>query len=262
MKSLSGVMYVFGKFATDRGKVREINEDSGGVFYNLKTQLLAIVADGLGGHLAGEVASLMAASHVKEAWESSETLDTPEQIETWLSEIIEEINQSIYEKSLEKPAYKGMGTTNVISICRDDFVTIANVGDSRCYLISQSEFKQITTDHTLVNELLRTGQISAEDAEMHPRKNALVRAVGTEETVKSEIITIGWEKDDQLLLCSDGLTNKLSDEELESLFRKESDLNVLAEQLIGLANERGGEDNITLAIVQNKQQEKVGDPTC
>lgn len=245
---------MFGKFITDRGQVREINEDAGGVFYNASGQLLAIVADGLGGHLAGEVASEMAVTHIKQAWKDSEALTSPELAENWLHQIIEEVNQIIYEKSLENTDYGGMGTTNVITICGDDFVTIANVGDSRCYLRNESGMKQVTIDHTLANELLRSGQISEADAALHPRKHALVRAVGTEEKVKSDIKTISWEANDSLLLCSDGLTNKIRDDELESLFQKETDINLLAEELIDLANERGGEDNITLVIVSNSQE--------
>lgn len=247
---------------TDRGKVREINEDAGGVFYNSFSQLLAVVADGLGGHLAGEVASGMVVTHLKAAWEEGVVLNTPEEIENWLHQIITEMNEFIYEKSLEKSEFRGMGTTNVISVCRKDFITIANVGDSRCYKITASSFEQITNDHTLVNELVKTGQISEEDAAMHPRRNALVRAVGTEPTIKAEVKTIGWENGDQLLLCSDGLTNKLTNEELAVLFHEESDINLLAEKLIVLANERGGEDNITLAIVRNEEQEKEGESTC
>lgn len=252
---------MFGKFITDRGQVRAINEDAGGVFYNEAGQLLAIVADGLGGHLAGEVASEMAVTHIKQAWKKSIVKVSPENAEIWLHQIIEEVNELIYQKSLEIPDYGGMGTTNVITICGEDFVTIANVGDSRCYLRNDSGMKQVTMDHTLVNELLRSGQISEEDAALHPRKNALVRAVGTEEKIKSDIKTFSWEADNQLLLCSDGLTNKIADDELETLFQTEKDISNLAEKLIDLANERGGEDNITLVIVSNSQTEEAGDVT-
>lgn len=249
-----------GEFLTDRGQVRETNEDAGGLFYNKAGQTLAIVADGMGGHQAGEVASELAVSFIQEIWEKTKKIKKPELAEKWLQDAINQLNELIYHRSQEVSAYNGMGTTTVIAICEKEFVTIANVGDSRCYFITADTFSQITEDHSLVNELVRSGQISQSDAELHPKKNVLVRAVGTEETVKTDIKTISWEENDQLLLCSDGLTNKIEDDQLEQHFRAETDEQQLTTQLIDLANERGGEDNITLAIISN--QVKEGDTSC
>lgn len=137
-----------------------------------------------------------------------------------------------------------------LTICTDKFSTIANIGDSRCYLYNESGFKQVTEDHSLVNELVRSGQISKEDAENHPRKNVLLRALGTEMQVEMDITTVIFEESDLLLLCSDGLTNKVSEQELEETVTNEQSLEEKANSLIDKANHYGGEDNITLVLVQ------------
>lgn len=251
-----------GQFLTDRGQMRSTNEDAGGIFNNSSGQVLAIVADGMGGHQAGEVASQLAVSIIKELWEQSEEINTPIEIENWLRHAVEKMNDVIYKRSLEEIEMEGMGTTVVISVCTFEFVTIAHVGDSRCYLLNDSALEQITEDHSLVNELIRTGQISQTDAEQHPRKNVLLRAVGTEESVHVDIETIGWDQDNSLLLCSDGLTNKLTDAELEEYLRSTDSLEEVSQTFIHVANERGGEDNITLAIIQNMLSEEEGEPSC
>src|SRR5699024_9651312 len=133
-----------------------------------------------------------------------------------LKTIIEEMNQSIYEYSIENKEYEGMGTTIVIAVCTDEFTTIAHIGDSRCYLLNDQGFTQMTEDHSLVNELVRSGQISKGDAEYHPRKNILLKAVGTEQAVRADVTSVSWEYGNKLLLCSDGLTNEISDQELVS----------------------------------------------
>jgi len=244
---------------SDRGQLRSINEDSGGIFTNDSGQLLAIVADGMGGHLAGDVASELAVAFIKEKWENIKQIHSPVEAEKWLHNVMTEMNQTIYQRSLENEKYEGMGTTVVISICTKDFVTIAHIGDSRCYLLNETSFEQVTNDHSLVNELIRTGQITKMDAEQHPRKNVLLKAVGTEEIVHADIQTINWEVNNRVLLCSDGLTNKLTDEEIEQYLRSKTDLDEIAKEFIHLANERGGEDNITLAIIQKNSPEQVGD---
>lgn len=152
-------------FATDCGRVRKANEDAGGIFVNKANQVLAIVADGMGGHQAGEVASELAVAVTKEKWEQADVITKPTEAEDWLFATMSEINRIIFERSLEKDVYQGMGTTVVLSICTEEFVTIAHVGDSRCYLLNDTKFEQITVDHSLVNELIRTGQISELDAE-------------------------------------------------------------------------------------------------
>lgn len=253
---------MYGQFITDRGQLRATNEDAGGIFYNKAGQLLAIVADGMGGHLAGEVASQLAVSFIKKQWESIDRIDTPVEAEDLLQTIMTKMNTEIYHCSLEKEEYEGMGTTVVISICTKDFVSIAHIGDSRCYLLNETKFEQLTNDHSLVNELIRTGQITKLDAEQHPRKNVLLKAVGTEESVHPDIQTINWEANNILLLCSDGLTNKITDEEIERYLRDGQEIDHLAKEFIHLSNERGGEDNISLALIKKSTSNQVGDSPC
>ncbi|MCG3419145.1 Stp1/IreP family PP2C-type Ser/Thr phosphatase [Oceanobacillus jordanicus] len=248
-----------GQFMTDQGLVRSHNEDAGGVFYNKHDQLLAVIADGMGGHQAGDVASRMATSLMEKEWLESEQLDNPEAAEGWLQTAVEKINQKVYEHSLTKEECQGMGTTFVVAICTTDFITVSNIGDSRCYMLSEDGFKQITVDHSLVNELVRSGQISKDDAEQHPRKNVLLKALGTEKTVVPEIISLGWEMGNSLLLCSDGLSNKVTDEELHRFILVDNDIEQIENEMIRLANARGGEDNISVIVVMYDSPEKDGD---
>ncbi|MFJ7677690.1 Stp1/IreP family PP2C-type Ser/Thr phosphatase [Peribacillus sp. NPDC097198] len=237
-------------FKTDRGKVRQHNEDNGGVFSNPEGVRLAIVADGMGGHRAGDVASGMTIDLLKERWEESSGIETANDAENWLETQILLVNQLLFEHAEANLECKGMGTTIVAAICTDKFATIANIGDSRCYLYNESGFKQVTEDHSLVNELVRSGQITKEDAEHHPRKNVLLRALGTELQVEMDITTVIFEEQDMLLLCSDGLTNKVSEVELEEMVNNGHSLEEKAQSLIEMANNYGGEDNITLVLVQ------------
>ncbi|CAM3743312.1 Stp1/IreP family PP2C-type Ser/Thr phosphatase [Mesobacillus thioparans] len=241
-------------FMTDRGKVRLHNEDNGGIFMNSHGQRLAIVADGMGGHRAGDVASEMTIQHLKVLWEKSTKIHTAEQAEQWLQQSVSQVNQEIYQHSLNHTECEGMGTTIVAAICTNLFATVVNIGDSRCYLQNETGFKQLTEDHSLVNELVRSGQISKEDAEHHPRKNVLLRALGTEESVEMDIKTIIFEEEDMLLLCSDGLSNKVTEEEMESIINDKSmSMEEKAAEYIKRANQYGGEDNITLAIVEYQE---------
>ncbi|WP_413301373.1 Stp1/IreP family PP2C-type Ser/Thr phosphatase [Bacillus sp. 1P10SD] len=237
-------------FVTDRGKVRLHNEDAGGVFVNLDGDRLAIVADGMGGHRAGDVASEMTITQLKSEWEASKGISTAEEAEQWLKAKITIVNQILFDHATNHPECDGMGTTIVAAIATDRFATLANIGDSRGYIYNESGFKQVTEDHSLVNELVRSGQISKEDAEHHPRKNVLLRALGTEKMVEMDTKTIMFEEGDIILLCSDGLSNKVSEKEMVTILLNEDHLEQKADSLISLANNYGGEDNITLAIVE------------
>ncbi|WP_188454438.1 Stp1/IreP family PP2C-type Ser/Thr phosphatase [Virgibacillus oceani] len=253
---------MIGKFLTDRGQIRSHNEDAGGIFFNQDGQFLAIIADGMGGHQAGDVASEMATSVIQKKWIDSNKLHSPEETEEWLTKTVLEMNKTIYDHALQKEECNGMGTTAVIAICTDEFVTTAHIGDSRIYMLNESGFSQVTEDHSLVNELVRSGQITKEDAEHHPRKNLILKALGTEENVAADIQSIGWELGDKLLLCSDGLTNKVSDENLFNFLKLDSDINETAQKMVDLANELGGEDNISLVIVQHDAPKKEGETSC
>ncbi|WP_417900596.1 Stp1/IreP family PP2C-type Ser/Thr phosphatase [Bacillus haimaensis] len=238
-------------FLTDKGRVRSHNEDNGGIFVNKDGTILAVVCDGMGGHQAGDVASQKAVDHIRELWEESINVSSPEPAEIWFKTYIGQINQFLFDYANRHEECHGMGTTIVAAIIGDSFFTIAHVGDSRVYLVSNGQAKQLTEDQTFVNELVKSGQISKEDAEHHPRKNVILQALGTEKTVKIDLKTITYDDPGYLLLCSDGLSNKVNDKELVEVLKSEHhSLESKAEKLILLANQNGGEDNITVAIVE------------
>lgn len=245
-------------YKTDRGKVRQHNEDNGGVFINPEGVRFAIVADGMGGHRAGDVASRMTVEHLSKDWHEGKSIHTAQEAESWLRENIEDVNKLLFKHSQENTECQGMGTTIVAAICTDKFAAIANIGDSRCYLYNETGFKLVTEDHSLVNELVRSGQITKEDAEHHPRKNVLLRALGTEVNVDMDVTTIVFEEGDMLLLCSDGLSNKVTEAEMLEILTDDRNMEEKADSLVALANQHGGEDNITLVLVGYYDESESG----
>ncbi|RLL45271.1 Stp1/IreP family PP2C-type Ser/Thr phosphatase [Oceanobacillus piezotolerans] len=239
-----------GIFLTDRGQVRSHNEDAGGIYYNLADQLLAIIADGMGGHQAGDVASQMATSFIRENWEKEKGFSSPDEIENWLKKTISEMNDVIYTHAQNHSECEGMGTTVVIVINVSDFLSVAHIGDSRCYLLNENGFKQITEDHSLVNALVQSGQITKDDAMHHPRKNVVLRALGSDKQVEADVKTLSIDDGDKLLLCSDGLTDKVQDNEIFEFLQVDKSLTEVGQELIDVANNRGGEDNISVILLQ------------
>ncbi|CQR47744.1 Serine/threonine phosphatase stp [Paraliobacillus sp. PM-2] len=248
-------------FLTNQGKVRAHNEDNGGVFQNKSDQYLAVVADGMGGHKAGDVASQLVVEHLQEKWQSSEEIKDKTSAENWLKSSIETVNTSVYNYAQNNKECYGMGTTVVAVIYGHDFISVANIGDSRCYLFAEEVLRQVTEDHSLVNELVRSGQISKEDAAFHPRKNVITKALGTEKHIEPDMVNEKWEPGNKLLLCSDGLSNKIEDYELVPFLTDEKPLSDKANALVDTANERGGEDNITLVLSEFRVG-KEGDSSC
>ncbi|RST75445.1 Stp1/IreP family PP2C-type Ser/Thr phosphatase [Siminovitchia acidinfaciens] len=243
-------------FKTDRGQVRPHNEDDGGVFINSRGEMLAIVADGMGGHKAGEVASGIAVSLLKEQWDEVNQNLSPTEAEQWFHEHVAAVNKKIFQHSIENSQCEGMGTTIVAAICTDRFVTVANVGDSRCYVLNDQGYAQLTEDHSFVNELVKTGQISPEDAAHHPRKNIVLKAAGTQEEIEIDTKTVTFEEGDKILLCSDGLSDKVSKAEMEGILKTPLPGEDKADNLIQLANQYGGEDNISLVIVEYEARDE------
>lgn len=248
-----------GTFLTDRGRVRSHNEDAGGIYYNSTNQLLAVIADGMGGHQAGDVASKMAITQIDKQWKNTKKFEKPNEIEEWLQNTIQEINKAIYEHAQNNQECEGMGTTLVIVVHIDEFLTVAHIGDSRCYLLNQHKLKQVTEDHSLVNALVQSGQISRDDAKHHPRKNVVLRALGSELQVDADIKTISIDENEKVLLATDGLTDKILDEELFEIINKHDDIHLACQELIDLANNRGGEDNISLILLSNHTSLKEGE---
>ncbi|MGG0944268.1 protein-serine/threonine phosphatase PrpC [Bacillus subtilis] len=248
---------------TDTGKIRQHNEDDAGIFKGKDEFVLAVVADGMGGHLAGDVASKMAVKAMGEKWKEAETIPTaPSDCEKWLIEQILSVNSKIYDHAQAHEECQGMGTTIVCALFTGKTVSVAHIGDSRCYLLQDDDFVQVTEDHSLVNELVRTGEISREDAEHHPRKNVLTKALGTDQSVSIDTRSFDIEPGDKLLLCSDGLTNKVEGTELKDILQSDSAPQEKVNLLVDKANQNGGEDNITAVLLELALQVEEGEDQC
>ena len=233
--------------ATDMGKVRNNNEDSIAV-YNKKMGVLPnlyIVADGMGGHNAGEVASRRAIDFFVEFIINRIDL-SPINI---MEQGVQYANDNVYQMSITKSGYLGMGTTFTACTIIDGCMYYAHVGDSRMYLVDKIEMKQISEDHTYINEMLKTGSITKEESLVHPKRNMLTRALGTEEYIVVDTGIVTNIKDFTVLMCSDGLTGLVSDEEIYKLMLKEMNSEDKARKLIELANENGGTDNVSVIIL-------------
>jgi serine/threonine protein phosphatase PrpC len=236
--------------ASDPGRKRRRNEDA----FVCQPPLFA-VADGMGGAQAGEIASRLAAGAVKgdEAAGSGERR---------VQELIQEANRRVHQRSIEDPNASGMGTTLTLAVVDDGLVSIGHVGDSRAYLVREGQLEQLTEDHSLVGELMRSGELSAEEAESHPQRSVITRALGTDPDVDVDTLEIALREGDLFLLCSDGLTSMVDDEEiLEVVERHRLDLDRLVQALIRAANRGGGEDNITVVAfaVEDEEQKAVDD---
>lgn len=235
---------------SDIGKNREKNQDAYYVSLD-KDFPLYLVADGMGGHRSGEVASTMAMDIItKEFLLSKDNLDTDQNILKVIKGSIEKANTKIYLKSIENEECNGMGTTITLGYIFGGNIFIGHVGDSRAYLIREKEISQITEDHSYVNELLKLGSITIEEAHNHPKKNMITRAVGSSSTISMDLIVKDYKKDDILLLCSDGLFNMLDENEIYEVFNREEDIQKACEILVSMANDNGGLDNITLVSIK------------
>lgn len=231
----------------DVGRCRSINQDY--IFISEKPvgnlPNLFLVADGMGGHKAGDLASEYTVSMVREAVEKS-MRTIPMQI---LRGAFRYANQKLMEKAKESEAYAGMGTTLVAATVVDDTVYVVNVGDSRLYKIGAT-MEQITEDHSLVEEMVRMGEISKEEARNHPKKNIITRAMGVMEEVEPDYFDTRLEQGECLLLCSDGLSNMVEDSQMKAILEQEKELPDRVQELINTANANGGEDNIAVVVVE------------
>ena len=222
--------------ASDTGKKRRRNEDS----YVVSPPLFA-VADGMGGAQAGEVASKLAAAALEEmAPDGGSAAET-------VTALIQEANRRVYERAASDPSTSGMGTTMTVAIVEGNDVTIGHVGDSRAYVARDGQLEQLTEDHSLVNELLKSGKLSREEADIHPQRSVITRAVGTDPDVDVDAFTVSAREGDVFLLCSDGLTDMVTDDDiLDVVERHRGDLDRVTKALVSAANRGGGEDNITV----------------
>jgi len=236
------------------GLVRNRNEDDVEVFVKDDTILLAI-ADGMGGHPSGHIASKMVLKCLKIAFNSFETTIEKPDAKKWLANVFESINNVINEESAKTPEYQGMGTTLVMALISPQYILIANVGDSRAYITTvDHKLMQITEDHTLVAELYRQGELSQEELEAHPNKNILMQAIGTEPEIVVDIFDLEGGTPHQILLCTDGLTDMVSNEKIEEILMLSNDLELVGKSLIAEANNNGGKDNISVALWTNGKE--------
>ena len=227
---------------TDIGRKRKQNEDA--AWFDEKRGVFA-VADGMGGHNAGDYASKVTVetmlAEMQSSFEKNPTLI--------FRRAIEEANEVIRRRAGEDKKLEGMGTTVVVASCMGRFLQVANVGDSRLYVVNR-EIRQITRDHSLVEEMIRMGGLDRADARNHPDKNIITRAVGAEDHVEPDFFTVELREGDTVLMCSDGLTNMLEDEEIRMIISGARDLVEKAERLVEAANANGGRDNISVILIE------------
>ena len=235
-------------YLTDTGRKRQLNEDyvyaSEKPVGNLPN--LFIVADGMGGHKAGDYASEFTVNtmikEIEFSFEKNPSIIFQKAIST--------ANRKLREVAAEDLSKKGMGTTVVAATCMGKYLQVANVGDSRLYVVNDDSITQITTDHSYVEEMIRRGSIVREDARSNPNKNIITRAVGAKNDIQVDIYVVELKPGDLLLMCSDGLSNMLEDEEMRMIIKRQRDIVEMAEELVKAANENGGKDNISVILIE------------
>ena len=236
-------------FLTDTGKVREHNEDSVTILKNKKEEYLLAVADGMGGHKAGEIASSMAINHLTESFNKLDSMGDKKECVEWIRTNVNEINEEIFEYTKNHPESKGMGSTLVMAIYTKEYLLFANIGDSSGFVIKKDELFKITKDHTLVNMLVNNGELTESQAANHPKKNILMRALGANNPIEVDIFSVE-EEVSGIVLSSDGLTSMLTKAQIERvLANKELSLSEKVIRLIRKSNIRGGLDNISVACL-------------
>ena len=241
---------------SDVGRNRDLNEDS----YNAFTAqdgkaYIFIVADGMGGANAGEVASRMAVElFTKKMKKLNYGKMTPVMIRSAMIEAVESANEKIYKKASGNKNLSGMGTTIVAAVLTNDKLIVANVGDSRAYVSSKNNIEAVTQDHSFVHDLFLHGAITASEEKNHPNKNILTRAVGVDEKIEVDAFIYDFPKDSVLLLCSDGLTNMIDDLPMQRIVRRNRNMDKLSARLVTVANEKGGKDNITVIVARRSEE--------
>ena len=236
---------------TDKGKVREINQDYFYISNSLDEVQLYILADGMGGYNGGEIASSLAVQTAKNYIENNfkEIEKDRDSIIQLLGSSMEYANMVVYEKSKENPELQGMGTTLEICLIYNNKVYIGHVGDSRIYRIRKQFIRKLTQDHSYVQKLVKEGTITNEQAAHHPQKNMLMKALGCNAFLEPDVMVKGFLKDDILIICSDGLTNLVDQETIYEMASK--NIEQATKDLVNLANDRGGYDNITVIVIKN-----------
>lgn len=233
------------------GSYRNLNEDTAYVFQNKTGQKIALIADGMGGHEHGEVASKFVASKIKEAFEETNYFK-PDDGKDFLRDLIIQTNRELYDYSNEKTESKNMGTTLVLAAFLDEMIYVFNVGDSRAYALKKLEIRQITNDHTFVNMLVSSGEITKEEAKSHPQKNIVTKALGTTRLIQPDLFRLKNHLYDYIVLTSDGVTDVVDDETLHKIvYENESK----ADEIVAKAEKNDSKDNISVIVVDLKAGE-------
>jgi PPM family protein phosphatase len=237
------------------GMVREINEDSYNVIAGYPgVPVSFIIADGMGGHNSGEIASKAAVDFISNyILQYPELISDVDDISNGIKEIMLKANEEVYNLSMEQEENYGMGTTLITAVINNQRLFIGHIGDSRVYLIRDGELQRVTTDHSLIEELVANGTLTREEAKVHPNKNVITRALGCDENIQIDTYISNMKDEDIYILCTDGLTNKVSEDEILEVVEKVEDPNAACEELIKKANGNGGEDNITVIVIKNNE---------
>ena len=245
---------------TDVGRTRKIDEDSiltadlsFGVNSESSKFLLLAVADGMGGHAKGEEASKIALNAISRSVIPDLLNDTP--FTELLEKGIQNANQDILDYTTKHPESRGMGTTSVCAIVKGNEVNLANVGDSRAYVISDDEIRRVTKDHSYVQSLVDAGKITEEESREHPQKNVIERAVGIDTSIEADTMRLTLGSDESLLLCCDGVIAHLPDDDIHKIIRDSPDPQTACQEIVDMANKRGGSDNISLIILSSESSD-------
>ena len=242
-------MQIFG--VTDRGCVREQNQDAFDARMLTPDTALAVVCDGMGGARAGNIASTMAVSQIVSAFQEQAPKGDPEAVHAALTGAAAQANKEIYHRSMSDPECRGMGTTVVAAWAAPDHAVLMNEGDSRAYHVRPDGIFLLTRDHSLVQQLLERGDITAEQARSHPQKNLITRALGVEPDLKADLYDLDWYQGESLLLCSDGLSNVLTEQELLYEVIHGGEPEDCCQRLLDIALRRGAPDNVTAVLIVN-----------
>ncbi|EEJ39838.1 Stp1/IreP family PP2C-type Ser/Thr phosphatase [Limosilactobacillus vaginalis] len=241
-------------YQTDIGHQRKENQDRVAKFTAPDGTLLVVVTDGIGGSRSGDVAAQITVDHLDRQFQAASPNSSLEAIR-WFAREVQLINDEILQKSTENPKYQGMGTTLVAAIIFDQAMVVANIGDSRGYVLHDNLLTQVTIDHSLVNELVKHGDITEEEARNYPQNNIITRAIGVSADARIEVNRFDLGAGDQILLCSDGLSKMITREQMMGVLESDLSLTEKCSQLIKMANEAGGPDNITVLIGLAEDQE-------
>lgn len=239
-------------FLTDLGKVRLTNEDQAKVAANAYGDILLVVSDGLGGHNQGAYASKVACEQLMEAFLRHRPFRFPYAIRSFFIHNISKINDYIFNMANTNQLYKNMATTIVACLIHHKHLYIANIGDSRCYMLKEEKLVPLTDDQSYVNYLVKSGRISKEESKNHPQKNVLTNALGIYPSISVEIERVSY-SGETILLCSDGLYNQVSEKEALAILMTDDSTSVKCESLISVANANGGSDNIAVALWETKR---------